>query len=101
VDDGKVTGESKDLFQEAGFVIAWEKSHRPEESSRRVRYLGLIIDSEQMRVWVPQGKMFAAKAALSWLAGSQHHKIKKVSLGIGQVCALEPPAGSAVRVGSK
>jgi hypothetical protein len=110
VDDGRVTGESKeiaarkyqttlDLFQGAGFVIAWGKSHRPEEASRRVRYLGLIIDSEQMRVWVPQGKMCAAKAALTGLAGSRRHKVKKVSSVIGQVGALEPALGSAVRVG--
>jgi hypothetical protein len=110
IDDGCICGESKELaankysfalktFVGAGFVIAESKSHKPWEAAMQVQYLGLIIDSEEMRVWAPEGKLKAVRAGLRGLAGSRKHKIKRVSSVLGQVSVLEAAFGPAIRVG--
>jgi hypothetical protein len=87
-------------FVDAGFVIAESKSHKPWEAAMKVQYLGLIIDSAEMRVLAPEGKLKAVKAGLSGLAGNRKHKIKRVSsVLVGQVSALEAAFRPAIRVG--
>jgi hypothetical protein len=40
-------------FEMAGFVISYKKSDRPEDASQEKKFLGFLINTTAMRLFVP------------------------------------------------
>ena len=47
----------RETLENAGFIIATEKSMLPEDASQTVQYLGFIINSRKMTISAPQSKL--------------------------------------------
>lgn len=56
------------LLQSLGFRIAWDKCSAP---SKRTKYLGIIFDSDSMKIMLPEEKLNRLKKELAFFEGKE------------------------------
>lgn len=85
--------DTESLMEKVGFVVNLEKS--VTVPTKRIVFLGNIIDSEKMKVFLPQDKIENIKSESRSLRNLQQAKIRQVAKVIGMFVA----AFSAVQYG--
>jgi hypothetical protein len=88
-------------FQDAGFVVAAEKSDRLGYSAQRKEYLGFVIDTEHMMVQVPAKKLARIRKILDDFMKTHRHKVRDITSVIGKLVSLEPALGRSILVGTR
>jgi len=111
IDDGRSLAETKEqaiedfdkiflTLEKAGWVIEREKSDNKEDIDQVKEYLGFIIDTRLMRVWLSERKREnIVKTVKETIEGAQRlMKAKTLARCIGLVVAAEPALGSIVPI---
>jgi hypothetical protein len=112
VDDGRTSAATKkradndyavtiDVFQQAGFTVAVEKSNKLGDSAQPKEYLGFIIDTCDMTVHVPKQKLRRVLDILSNFLHRRRHKVQDVASLVGKLVSLEPALGRSILVGTR
>jgi hypothetical protein len=112
VDDGRTAAASKaqadkdyettlTALQDAGFVVAAEKSDRLGDSAQRKECLRFIIDAEHMTVHVPAKKLARIRKILDEFMKTRRHKVRDIASVIGKLVSLEPALGRSILVGTR
>jgi hypothetical protein len=112
IDDGRGSAASKNLADEhyalvlcvlasSGFTVLLEKSDGPGESARVKEYLGFILDTEQMRVTVPEHKLIRVKRDLGIFLEKSRHSCRVVASIVGRLNSLEAALGTEVYVSTR
>jgi hypothetical protein len=89
IDDGRGLAKSKEqadadyalvqcVFSSAGFSISEEKSDALGDSSQIKEYLGFVINSKTMEVFVPELKLKRVLASLDLFLLSSWHSVESV-----------------------
>ena len=108
LDDGKVNGATEaeavkqfnyttSCLTQAGWRISAEKSDKPENASQIKEYLGFIIDSRQMKVFLTEEKMSGmTKALTNFIKQSKSGQVKLRQLAkvLGMMQSMEPAMGN-------
>ena len=76
------------LFQKVGFVINMKKSHLVP--SHRIIYLGFIIDSIQMKVFISQEKLDKLLLEIELILKSKFVTIRQLARTIGLIVSVFP-----------
>jgi hypothetical protein len=109
VDNGRTSAATKkradndyavtiNVFQQAGFTVAVEKSDKLWDSAQRKEYLGFIIDTCDMTVHVPEQKLKRVLDILDNFLRRRRHKVRDVASLVGKLVLLEPALGSSILV---
>ena len=106
IDDGRVSASSLEMVRQhftytisvlckAGWQISWAKTDNLQEASFRKEYLGFIIDTEQMRVFLTEEKKTTVTNSINNLLDQFGEKVKSKTLAktLGQMISLEPALG--------
>ena len=107
IDDGRVSANSLETVKEhftyiisvlskAGWQLSWSKTDNLEDASRRKEYLGFVIDTNQMRVFLTEEKKTTVGKSINNLLDQTGTKIKSKTLAktLGQMISLEPALGN-------
>ena len=107
IDDGRVSGSSLETTKEhfkytlevlckAGWQVSWPKTDKPEDASRRKEYLGFVIDTDQMRVFLTEDKKSTVANSIKSLLHQPGRAIKSKALAktLGLMISLEPALGN-------
>jgi len=73
------------LLQQLGFMINWEKSQL--NPTRKLEYLGFVIDSQNMELTLPQNKILKIIKQCTWLRAQETVSIRELAQTIGQLVA--------------
>ncbi len=112
IDDGRITANSEEEIEKArvavynavtkaGWAIAVEKSDAFKDWSKRKRYLGFDIDSEQMKVYAPLKKIEKIEEEFGNVAQLRFIPVKRLASLLGKILSLEPSHGMLVRVATR
>jgi hypothetical protein len=112
VDDGRTLAATKkradndyavtiDVFQQAGFTVAVEKSDKLGDSAQQKEYLGFIIDTCDMTVHVPKQKLKRVLDIWDNFLRRRRHKVRDVASLVGKLNSLEPALGRSILVGTR
>jgi len=106
IDDGRVVAGSlqkaregyklvREVLTSAGWHIAEKKSDRLDQGSRVKEYLGFIVDTEKMAVYLTQDKkkkLLSTSEALTEAAGT-YIQVKDLARYVGTIASAEPALG--------
>jgi hypothetical protein len=108
IDDGRGTACSKEkadddyaltcVLASAGLSISVEKSDAPGGSSQVKEYLGFIIDTVRMDVFVPKHKLARVRELLSLFLLSPRHTCREAASIVGKMVSLEPALGTKILI---
>jgi hypothetical protein len=112
IDDGRGTNRSKEKadddyalvccsFASAGFTISVEKSDPPGGSCQVKEYLGFIIDTHKMMVFVPEYKMSRIVRLLQEFLAERRQTCRSVAGMVGKLNSLEAGLGTEIYVGTR
>ena len=71
------------VLQTLGFVLNWEKSHLTP--TRTMEFLGLMVDSDKMSLWLPSDKAEDIKARCSQLLDQEMTTVRELSQVVGKL----------------
>ena len=86
------------VLEAAGFIVATEKTDKPEDASQRKEYLGFIIDSTSMTVSAPDSKIQECRSLLIETVREHETKAKRLAKVIGKAISLQIATGPVVQL---
>ncbi len=109
IDDGRLLATSPeeaekmrkfayDVITKSGWAIEKDKSDGPLEASTKKKYLGFIIDTEEMKVESSTQKLEKIEKMVAELLKMKSIPIKRLASVIGNMIALESSHGMLARV---
>jgi hypothetical protein len=113
IKDGLLVGPTKarvirrykfalDVFDKAGLLISNEKLSVPEDTSTRVEFLGVFIDTERMCVFASPQKIASLRAVMAVsLLSRGNVPVHKLASVVGKLNLLEAAFGPAILVGTR
>jgi len=112
IDDGRFLAESQEqanafrekvytILEKAGWQISNEKSDGKDQAARKKKYLGFIIDTEEMKVYADEKKLLKIKELIRGSMDRVAIPIKHLAKILGNIVALIPSHGFIARVASK
>jgi hypothetical protein len=81
--------------------VAKEKSDKFGDSAQRKEYLGFVIDTQEMSVYVPALKLARVLAILGEFLKKRRHRVRDIASVIGKLISLEPAVGRSILVGTR
>jgi hypothetical protein len=112
IDDGRGTARSKEkadddytltlcVLASAGLSVSAERSDAPGDSSQVKEYLGFIIDTVRMFIFVPEHKLARVRELLSLFLLSHRHRCREAASMVGKMVSLEPALGAEILIGNR
>jgi hypothetical protein len=81
--------------------VAKEKSDKFGDSAQRKEYLGFVIDTQEMSVYVPALKLARVLEILGEFLKKRRHRVREIASVIGKLISLEPALGRSILVGTR
>jgi hypothetical protein len=112
IDDGRGTARSKEkadddyaqtlcVLASAGLSVLADKSDAPGDSSQVKEYLGFIIDTVRMFIFVPEHKLARVRELLSLFLLSPRHTCREAASMVRKMVSLEPALGTEILIGTR
>jgi hypothetical protein len=112
VEDGRTSGATKKkadedyvitirVFEKAGFTVAKEKLDKFGDFAQRKEYLGFVIDTQEMSVYVPAPKLARVLEILGEFLKNRRHRVRDIASVVGKLISLEPALGRSILVGTR
>jgi len=87
-----------DTISRAGWTIEKDKSDGPHMGSMSKQYLGFLVNTRVMKVFLPAEKVEALRDFLLHFLTSQDHSVKKLAKLLGKIVACIPSHGPYARI---
>ena len=112
IDDGRILAKSAkemtekgafayETISKAGWAIEPKKSDKISNASTEKKYLGFLINTEDMEVKASKKKVAKTQAEIKQLLGRTQTPVKHLAKVLGIITSLEPSHGMSARISTR